>query len=72
MQLRDSEKMMSELGRLINRISLSMIVAALVIALAVLIATTANGSPLKILIAVGFLGVVVLSIWLIVSMVRGR
>ena len=71
-QLRDLEKMVSELGRLINRLSLSIIVAALVVGLSVLIATAANGSPLKILIAIGFLGVLVLSIWLIVSMVRGR
>ncbi len=67
-----AEALMAGLGRLVNRLSLSMLIAALVIALSVLIATTSKGSPIQILIAAGFIGVVILSIWLIVSIFRGR
>jgi len=71
-ELFDADRLLSGLGRLSNRLSLSVIIAALVIGLAILIATTAKGSPIQILIWICFLGVVILGIWLIISIFRGR
>jgi ubiquinone biosynthesis protein len=59
-------------GRLANRLSLSMIIASMVIGLAVLISTTSNGSPIQILIMAGFMGTVVMGNWLMISIFRGR
>jgi ubiquinone biosynthesis protein len=71
-QLLDADKLMSGLGRLVNRLSLSMIIGALVIALSILIATTTDGSPLQSLISAGLVGVVILGIWLMISIIRGK
>ncbi len=66
------EQMLSGFSRLINRLSLSVIVAAMVIGLTILIATTSNGSLLHTLIGFSFLGVVIFGIWLLISIMRGK
>ncbi len=70
-ELKDMGRMLNELGRLVNRLSLSIVIAGLVVSLAILIAVTAAGSPLQILIVGGFIATVSLGIWLVVSMLRG-
>jgi ubiquinone biosynthesis protein len=72
MEVHDWDKILSGLSQLINRLSLSVIVAALVIGLAILITTIASGTPLHNLITIGFLGIIVFGIWLLVSILRGR
>ena len=47
-------------------------VAAMVIGLAILIATTAAGSPIHTLIAFGLGGVTIFGIWLLISILRGN
>lgn len=71
-ELANADALLCGLGRLVNRLSLSMIIAAMVIGLSILIANTANGSPIQILITIGLIGVVILGIWLIISIFRGR
>jgi hypothetical protein len=71
-ELFDADTWMSGLGRLVNRLSLSVIIAALVIGLSILIATTSYGSPIQILITAGFIGVMMLSIWLMISIFQGK
>lgn len=71
-ELSTADNLICRLGRLVNRLSFSVIIAALVISLAILIATTSDGSPIQSLVAVGFLGVVILGIGLIISIIRGR
>ena len=61
---------MNGLDRLVNRLSLSIVIAGLVVGLAILIAVTAAGSPLQILVVTGFIAVVGLGIWLLISMLK--
>ncbi len=72
MELIDADTLLSELRCLDNRLSLSVIIAAMVNGLAILIATTAQGSLIHIFITTGFIRVVMLGIWLIISFFRGR
>ncbi len=69
--LENSDKIMSGLNRLVNRLSISVVLAALIISMAILIATTTDGSPLQTLVAVGFITAMGLSAWLIISIFRG-
>ncbi len=71
-ELSNADRLMCGLGHLVNRLSLSVIIAALVIGLSILIATTSSGSPIQILITAGFIGVVILGIWFIISILQGR
>jgi len=71
-ELRDWGKMLSGMGQLINRLSLSVIIAALLIGLSILIPTTTSGSPIRSLISLGFVAVVIFSIWLLISFLRAR
>ncbi len=71
-ELSNAERLLCGLGHLVNRLSLSVIIAALVIGLSILIATTSYGSPIQILITAGFIGVMMLSIWLMISIFQGR
>jgi hypothetical protein len=69
--LKDSGRLLGGLSRLVNRLSLSIVIAGLVVSLAILIAVTTAGSPLQILVAVGFVATLSLGIWLLISIVRG-
>jgi len=59
------------LSRLVNRLSLSIVIADMVVNLAILISVTAAGSPLQILVVAGFIATLGLSIWLLISILRG-
>ncbi|MCE5207456.1 MAG: AarF/ABC1/UbiB kinase family protein [Chloroflexi bacterium] len=69
--LRDTDKIMTGFGRFVNRLAVSILIAALILSLAILIANTADGSPLQLLIVAGFVAVVCLGIWLLISTLRG-
>jgi ubiquinone biosynthesis protein len=66
----DANKLMASLSKLVNRLVVSIIIASLCISLGILIATTTDGSPLQFLIVAGFLVVVCLSVWLLVSILK--
>jgi len=69
--LKDKDILLSGLNRLVNRLSLSIVIAGLVISLSILIALTSTGSPLQTLIVVGLIATAGLGIWLLVSILKG-
>jgi ubiquinone biosynthesis protein len=69
--LKDKDILLGGLSRLVNRLSLSIVIAGLVVSLAILITVTATGSPVQVLIVAGFIATLGLSIWLLISILRG-
>lgn len=70
-RLKDAGSIMSRLDRLATRLALSVLVAALIISLALLIPLTTAGSPLRLPVAIGFLVAAGLGMWLLISILRG-
>jgi ubiquinone biosynthesis protein len=68
--LKDKDVLLGGLNRLVNRLSLSIVIAGLVVSLAILIAVTTAGSPLQILVVVGFVATLGLGFWLLISILR--
>lgn len=69
--LKDKDILLGGLSRLVNRLSLSIVIAGLVVSLAILIAVTTAGSPLQSLVVVGFVATLGLGLWLLMSILRG-
>jgi ubiquinone biosynthesis protein len=69
--LKDTQRMLGRLNRLVNRLSLSVVIAGLVVSLAIMLSVTSSDSPLQILVVVGFIATVGLGIWLLISILRG-
>src|SRR5512139_2327534 len=65
--LKDKDFLLGGLSRLVNRLSLSIVIAGLVVSLAILIAVTTAGSPLQFLVVVGFVATLGLGFWLLIS-----
>jgi hypothetical protein len=62
---------MSQLDRLVTRLALTVLLAALTISLALLMPLTTASGPLQFPVAVGFAVATGLTLWLIVSILRG-
>jgi hypothetical protein len=69
--LKDKDFLLGGLNRLVNRLSLSIVIAGLVVSLAILITVTEAGSPLQILVVVGLVATLGLGLWLLLSILRG-
>ena len=69
--LKDKDVLLGVLNRLVNRLSLSIVIAGMVVSLAILIAVTRAGSPLQSLVSAGFIATIGLGIWLLISILRG-
>jgi ubiquinone biosynthesis protein len=69
--LKDKDVLLGVLNRLVNRLSLSIVIAGLVVSLAILMAVTTAGSPLQSLVTAGFIATLGLGIWLLISILRG-
>ena len=69
--LKEKDVLLGVLNRLVNRLSLSIVIAGMVVSLAILIAVTRAGSPLQSLVSAGFLATIGLGIWLLISILRG-
>ncbi len=69
--LKDKNVLLGSLNQLVNRLSLSIIIAGMVVSLAILIAVTTTGSPLQSLVSAGFIATIGLGIWLLISILRG-
>ena len=69
--LKDTSRLLSGLGRLVNRLSLSIVIAGLVVGLAIIMAVTASNTPLQVLVVLGFLAVLGMGVWLVISIIRG-
>jgi len=70
-RLKDADTMASRLDRLATRLALSILVAALIVSLALLVSRTAAGSLLHALLVIGFISANGLGIWLFISIMRG-
>jgi ubiquinone biosynthesis protein len=70
-RLKDADLIMSRLDRLATRLALSVLVAALIVSLALLIPATTAGGPLQLPVAVGFIVAAGLGVWLLISILRG-
>jgi ubiquinone biosynthesis protein len=69
--LKDKDFLLGGLNRLVNRLSLSIVIAGMVVSLAILISVTEAGSPLQILVVVGLVATLGLGLWLLLSILRG-
>ncbi len=68
--LKDADHIMTGLDRLTTRLALSVLAAALIIGLAMLIPTTAAGSLAQWVVVLGFVGAFGLGVWLLISILR--
>lgn len=65
---KDTDRIINGLDRLTTRLALSLLAAALIIALAMLIPITTPGSIIQWVVVIGFIGAVGLGVWLLISM----
>jgi ubiquinone biosynthesis protein len=65
---KDTDRIISGVDRLTTRLALSMLAAALIIALAILIPITTPGSIVQWIVILGFIGAAGLGVWLLISM----
>ena len=70
-RLKDADPIMRRLDRLVTRLALSLLVAALIVSLALLIPLTTVGGPMQLPVTVGFIGAVGLGGGLLFSILRG-
>jgi ubiquinone biosynthesis protein len=70
--LKDKNVLLGALNRLVNRLSLSIVIAGMVVSLAILITVTIPGSPLQSLVSAGLIATIGLGIWLLIGIVRGK
>ncbi len=70
--IKDSDALTNRLNGLVNRLSLSIVIAGLNVSLAILISVTAAGSPIRSLVLAGFIAIICLGVWLMISILRGK
>lgn len=70
-RLKDADPIMSRLDRQATRLALSVLVAALIVSLALLIPLTTAGGPLQLPVAAGFIVATGLGVSLMISILRG-
>ncbi|MBN1311487.1 MAG: AarF/ABC1/UbiB kinase family protein [Anaerolineae bacterium] len=70
-RLKDADPIMSRLDRLATRLALSVLIAALIISLALLVPLMTTDSPLQLPVAIGFVLALGLGVWLLISILRG-
>jgi len=70
--LKDADRIMSVLDRLTTRLALSVLAAALIIGLAMLIPSTTAGSLTQWMVVFGFLGATGLGVWLLISIIKAE
>ena len=70
LNIKDADRIMGRLDRLATRLALSVLVAALIIGLAMLVPLTAPGSLVQWLALAGFITAIGLGLWLLVSLFR--
>jgi ubiquinone biosynthesis protein len=70
--LKDADRIMSVLDRLTTRLVLSVLAAALIIGLAILIPSTTAGILIQWMVVLGFLGAAGLGMWLLISIIKAE
>lgn len=71
-RLKETSRILTVLDRLVMRLSLSILVAAFVVSLAILIPVTTGSSIAQILAVTGFLITIGLGVWLLISILRAK
>lgn len=69
--LKEAGSMMAHVDRLVTRLALALLLAALNISLALLIPVATGGSPLRWPVTLGFVAGIVLTLWVVISILRG-
>jgi hypothetical protein len=69
--LKDTNLILSQLDRLVTRLALTLLLAALTISLALLMAFTEASTLFQMPVAMGFAMTIGLSLWLFISILRG-
>ena len=70
--LKDADRIMSVLDRMTTRLALSVLAAALILGLAILIPSTTAGSLIQWMVVIGFLGAAGLGVWLLISIIKAQ
>jgi hypothetical protein len=70
MEIKDSDQILSRIDRLVTRLSLSVLVAAFVVGLPILLQLTASGSVPRWLVLVGALPIIGSGLWLMISLLN--
>jgi hypothetical protein len=70
--IKDSDALTNKINSMVNRLSLSIVIAGLTVSLAILISVTSSGSPIRSLVLAGFIAIICLGVWLLISILRGR
>lgn len=70
--LKDADRIMTGLDRLTTRLALSVLAAALIIGLAMLIPSTTADSLIQWMAVIGFLGAIGLGVWLLISIIKAE
>jgi ubiquinone biosynthesis protein len=70
--LKDADRVMGVLDRLTTRMALSVLAAALILGLAMLIPSTTAGSLIQWMVVMGFLGAAGLGVWLLISIIKAQ
>lgn len=72
MSVRETERLIGSLDRLVTRLTLSVLIGSLIIGLALLTSVTVPGTFAWVLVVLGFLGAAALGLWLFLSILRAR
>lgn len=72
LNFRGSDETLTRLDRIVNRLALSILTAALIIGLSMLVPAIGGGGFVQGLVILGFVAAVAFGAWLLVSMIRGR
>jgi len=70
--IKDTDRLVNQLDRVFTRLSLSVMISAIIIGMAMLTPLFANGSLVQWLLLLGFIIAFILSVWFLISMLRSR
>jgi hypothetical protein len=70
MEIKDADRMLGKIDRLVTRLALSVLVAAFVIALPILLQLTSPGSLPRGLIMISLIPIIATAVWLAVSLLN--
>ena len=71
-RVKETERILTVLDRLVMRLSLTILVAAFVVSLAILIPVTTGGGIAQALVVTGFLITIGFGVWLLISILRAK
>ena len=70
--IKDTDRLVNQLDRVFTRLSLSVMISAIIIGMAMLTPLFANGSLVQWLLLLGFIIAFILAVWFLISMLRSR